>query len=80
MKSQTQRILDHFLAHPNEEIPLVTLHRVGSGKELGFCSSISRRISGVRKLGYDAQLTRTEFHDGQKWTWYRLNLSAEAKQ
>lgn len=69
---QTRRILDYLLAHPGQEISALELHHAGSGSPYGFCASISRRISDLRKLGYDVQLSRDVMHNGQRFTWYCL--------
>jgi len=71
MKGQTQRILEHLLAHPNLDVQAVVLHRIGSGKEQGFCASLSRRISDLRAMGHNVVKSRDEVVNGQRQTWYR---------
>ena len=73
-EGQTKRILKHLLAHANEEVPSVMLHRIGSGKEHGYCASLSRRISDIRDLGYDLKMCREETVNGQRRTFYRLTI------
>lgn len=70
---QTQRILEYLLLVPNEDVPAITLHQIGSGKENGFCASLSRRISDIRAMGYDVVKSRDETKNGQRHTWYKLN-------
>jgi hypothetical protein len=74
MNSQTKRILEYLLARANQDVPSIELHRAGSGKELGFCASLSRRISDIRARGYTVILSRDERENGQRWTCYRLIL------
>ena len=71
MSGQNARILAHFRAHPNEDIPAVELQRIGSGKSTGWCASFTRRIADCRELGNDIRLTRDEVINGQRRTWYR---------
>ncbi len=51
-QGQTQRLATAFELRPNHEISAVELHRIGSGSEFGWCASLSRRISDLRKAGY----------------------------
>lgn len=49
------------------------LHVEASGKPNGYCGSLSRRISDLRKLGLDVRKSRDERDKaGQRYTWYRL--------
>jgi len=66
---QTQRILQRLLH--GDEVSAVELHRLGSGKEGGWCGSFSRRISDIRKLGYSVTC-RSEMAEGQRHTFYTL--------
>jgi hypothetical protein len=66
---QRQRILDRLLA--GYEVPAVELHRIGSGKENGYCASLTRRISEIRDEGYDV-ICRKEMVDGTMHTFYTL--------
>lgn len=50
--SQTSRILAALLAAKGEEVSRAELSRIGSGKDNGWCASLSRRISDIRKLGH----------------------------
>lgn len=71
--SQTYRILNYLKARPNQDVPAIELHKAGSGHEYGFCASLSRRISDIRKLDFDVTVSRDEWTpDGQRHTWYRL--------
>ena len=70
MNGQTKRIVEHFRKNPNIEIPSVELHRIGSGKELGYLGSFSRRISDCRKLGMGIELTSDRKVEGQRHTFY----------
>lgn len=69
---QTQRILAYFQAHLGKEISALELHKAGSGNPYGFCASISRRISDLRKLGYDVRLTTNVVRDGHRYTFYTM--------
>lgn len=68
-EGQTRRILQRLLH--GDEVPAVELHRIGSGKELGFVASISRRISDVRDMGWNV-VCRREVVAGQTHTFYQL--------
>lgn len=68
---QAQRIADYFAEFPNVDIPAPLLHQVGSGKSLGYCASLSRRISDLRATGMDIQKTKDEYKEGQRRTAYR---------
>ena len=67
---QRQRILDHLLV--SGEVPAVVLHRIGSGKENGWCSSFSRRISEIREQGFDVRCRKETQPNGQMHTFYTL--------
>jgi len=69
--SQAQRIAEHFRNHPEQDIPAPELHRIGSGKEYGYCASFTRRITECRELGMNIILSRDERIDGQRQTAYR---------
>ena len=71
---QSQRILKHLLEHPNKDVSAVDLHRIGSGKENGWCASLSRRVSDIRDLGYDLVKSKDKTVCGQRHTWYRLQV------
>jgi len=71
MNGQTQRILQHLYANKGREVASVDLHRIGSGKDNGFCASLSRRISDIRELGYTVDC-RKEMQDGELHTFYTL--------
>jgi hypothetical protein len=47
---QRQRILERL--KQGGEVPAIELHRIGSGKENGFCASLTRRISEIREAGF----------------------------
>jgi len=66
---QTSRILRRLLL--GGEFSALELHKAGSGKEMGWVSSFSRRISDIRKMGYDVSC-RSEMSDGQRHTFYTL--------
>ena len=70
MNGQTQRIAEFLKQNPNREIPAVLLHKVGSTKLNGWCSSFTRRISDCRKLGMDVKVTRDVTVEGQRFTYY----------
>lgn len=72
MNGQTQRIIEYLKQFPNQDVAVVTLHAVGSGKEHGFCASLSRRISDCRALGHDVRVCRDEWVGTQRRTWYKL--------
>lgn len=84
-EGQRQRMKDYFLSRPNEDIPAITLHRVGSGAGFGFCSSFSKRISEIRaeflEFGGDLILSidKTDEQTGQRHTWYRYMPTHESK-
>lgn len=70
---QTMRLKLLFEANPNQDLDAPRLHAVASGKLLGYCGSLSRRISDLRKLGLDVRLSRDERDEqGQRHTWYKL--------
>ena len=67
----------HFREHPGVEIRSVELHLVGSKNGLGWCNSLSRRISDCRDaLRDDGQTiilsSRTVEKDGQIHTKYKM--------
>lgn len=67
------RLRRMFEAHPNTDLSAPLLHEAGSGKIHGYCGSLSRRISDLRKLGLDVRKSRDERDKaGQRYTWYRL--------
>lgn len=72
MTGQAKRILAHLLENPDKEIPAVTLNRIGSGKENGWCASFTRRISDIRKLGYNVVKCYDFMVDGQRHTGYKI--------
>lgn len=80
MNGQAQRILARLQATPNQDVPAVELHRAGSGSEHGWCASISRRISDLRKQGHDVVLSRDETVNGQRHTWYKLITNSLEKE
>ena len=57
---QADRMLAVFKANPGKDIPAIALHRHGSGKENGWCSSFSRRISDLRARGFNIVKSRDE--------------------
>lgn len=69
---QGTRIATHFLNHPNEDIPALDLHVIGSNKDYGFCASLSRRISDLRAIGMNIILSRDERVNNQRRTWYKF--------
>lgn len=72
-EGQRQRIFDALKS--GNEIAAVELHRIGSGKENGWCASFSRRISEIRaqlKLESKDVVCRKEIHDGQLQTFYKI--------
>lgn len=70
MNGQTIRLANLFRNSPMLEIPAIKLHPVGAGKDNGFCASLSRRISDLRKMGMNVEKTRDEYVDGQRQTAY----------
>lgn len=67
----------HARHNANRDITAVMLHNYASGKPNGYCGSLSRRISDLRKLGLDVRLSRDERDEaGQRHTWYRLVMGA----
>lgn len=69
---QSDRMLAHLQAHPNMMVEAVLLHRIGSGKDGGYCGSLSRRISDIRKRGYTLVKSKDATVDGQRQTGYTL--------
>lgn len=65
----------HLKAKPNEDVPAVELHRVGSGKENGFCASLSRRVSDIRQMGFDLIVSIDRRMAGQRQTFYKLRTA-----
>ena len=59
-----------FKSSPNLEINAPFLHQTGSGKANGYCASMSRRISDLRKMGLNIVKTKDEYVDGQRNTAY----------
>ena len=72
MNSQTSRILQHLIDRIDLDVPSVDLQRVGSGKENGWCASFTRRISDIRKLGYNVIKSKEESVNGQRHTFYKI--------
>jgi len=70
-QNQADRMLNEFMACPNTEISSVALHRIGSGKQNGFLASFGRRISDLRKRGYDIRCSDI-WVKGQRHTFYKL--------
>jgi hypothetical protein len=68
---QTSRILQGLVEAKGSEIGGMELSRIGSGKPQGWTASFSRRISDIRKLGYDV-VCRSETADGIRHTFYRI--------
>lgn len=68
---QIQRILERL--QQGDEIPAIELHRAGSGKEHGFCASLSRRISDLRDAGHVVHCRKERQPDGTLHTFYTLN-------
>ena len=66
---QRARILERLLQ--GGEVPAVELHQIGSGKERGYCASLTRRISEIRDEGFDV-VCRKETVEGQVHTFYTL--------
>ena len=66
---QRARILQRLLH--GDEVAAVELHRIGSGKENGYCASLTRRISEIRDAGYIVRC-REERENGQIHTFYTL--------
>lgn len=52
-QGQAARMLAWFLEHPRTHISAPLLSRIGSGKKHGWCNSFGRRISDLRKRGYN---------------------------
>jgi hypothetical protein len=71
MTGQTGRIYKFLAERPNVEVSSVELHRVGSGKENGWCNSISRRVSDCRSLGMTLVKTREIIVSGSRQTYYK---------
>ena len=74
---QTKRIYEHLLNNIGKDVPSVDLHRIGSGKEFGWCGSLSRRISDCRKIASESGMilikSKDVYINGQRYTWYRLD-------
>jgi len=58
--SQSAKISTFITENKGKEIQAVVLHRIGSGKENGFCASLSRRISDIRAYGGANHLPQTK--------------------
>lgn len=70
--SQSDKIWKFLTENQGKEIPAVVLHRVGSGKENGFCASLSRRISDIRAFGGQITCRKQNQPDGQIHSFYTL--------
>lgn len=78
LTKQSRRIYDYLKERAGEEVSAVKLHRIGSGKENGFCGSFSKRIWEAREeahaQGGAIVLTKDEFvntvDDYQRQTGY----------
>lgn len=71
-RSQKSRIKQRLLH--GDEVPSIELHRIGSGKEHGFCASLTRRISEIRDEGYNVICRKKINAEGQVHTFYTLVL------
>lgn len=69
--TQTSRILEALLKFQGKEVPVLVLHVAGSGKEMGFVASMSRRISDCRALGHHITC-RKETVNEQVHSFYTL--------
>lgn len=67
---QRQRILDRLML--GGRVPMPDLHRIGSGKETGFCASLTRRITEIREQGFVVICHKRTASDGQIQTEYEL--------
>ena len=67
---QRQRILARLLS--GDEVNGAELSRIGSGNPLGWTASFSRRISDIRKQGYEISCRKERQPDGSLWTFYRI--------
>lgn len=72
MNTQTQRLADYFSKHPNQDIPMPKLHRIGSGTSNGFVASLTRRISDLREIGLQIIKSREDRVGNQRRTFYKL--------
>jgi len=70
-QSQTSRILAALLDAKGEEVSGAELSRIGSGKDNGWCASLSRRISDIRKLGHPVEC-RKKTIEGQVQSRYYI--------
>mgnify|MGYP003347780036 CR=1 FL=1 len=70
MNGQTFRLAQMFRDQPNVEIPAPELHRAASGKQQGYCGSLSRRISDLRMTGMNIEKTRDEYVGTERHTAY----------
>lgn len=67
---QRERILQRL--KQGGRVPMPLLQSIGSGKEHGFVASFTRRISEIRKQGYNVVCHRTTTPDGVIQTEYEL--------
>lgn len=72
---QRQRILDRL--KQGGEVSGAELSRIGSGKENGWCASLSRRISDIRSAG-NIVLCRKETIDGQVHAYYQMLIPMDS--
>ena len=69
---QSSRILRLLQKHPDKDVASVDLHMAGSGKNNGYCNSLTRRISDLRAQGHNIIVSKDVTVNGQRHTWYRL--------
>lgn len=70
--SQAANIWTHLDKYKGVEVPAVDLHRIGSGKQNGFCASLSRRISDLRAMGYNITCRKETQKNGQIHSFYTM--------
>lgn len=75
--SQAARMLEVFRSSTGW-VPAPVLHRAASPNGEGYCGSLSRRISDLRKAGYMI-VCRDEWVGTQRHTWYQMLVEQEQK-
>ncbi len=73
---QSQRLYDHVRRFPGVDLPQPELNSAAAGPNEIYVNSFTKRVSEVRSRlraeGRDLVLSRDEWKDGQRHTWYRL--------
>ena len=74
---QSRRLYNYASQHFGQDVPAPELNAAAAG-DGSYVASFSKRISEVRRQaerdGYRFFLSRDEWCDGQRRTWYRLEL------